>query len=80
MTGQSYAGASERGEYCCAEHFEPCGVTIGNGCRIGTRAIILPGMHIGEGAVVGAGSVVTRDVPPDTVVAGNPARLRRRLE
>jgi serine acetyltransferase len=39
--------------------------------------VILPGLRIGEGALVGAGSVVTRDVPPGAVVAGNPARVRR---
>ncbi len=42
---------------------------------IGARAIILPGVHIGEGAVVGAGAVVTRDVLPYRVVAGMPARV-----
>ncbi|WP_218145394.1 acyltransferase [Parapedobacter koreensis] len=41
---------------------------------IGTRAIILPGVIINEGGVVGAGSIVTKDVSPYTVVAGNPAR------
>jgi acetyltransferase-like isoleucine patch superfamily enzyme len=42
---------------------------------IGTRSIILGGVRIGRNAVVAAGSVVTRDVPPNTVVAGNPARV-----
>ena len=49
-------------------------VTIGNKVWIGYRAIILPGIKIGEGAVIGAGAVVTRDVPPFTIVAGNPAK------
>lgn len=49
-------------------------VTIADRVWIGFRAIVLPGVSIGEGAVVGAGSVVTRDVPPFTIVAGNPAR------
>jgi maltose O-acetyltransferase len=49
-------------------------VTIGDRAWIGFRAIVLPGVSIGEGAVVGAGAVVTRDVPPFTIVAGNPAR------
>jgi acetyltransferase-like isoleucine patch superfamily enzyme len=38
-------------------------------------AIILPGLHIGDHSVVGAGSVVTKDVPPHTIVAGNPAKI-----
>ena len=57
----------------------PKPVTIGDNVWIGNRAIILPGVTIGEGAVVGAGSVVTRDVAARTVVAGNPARVVREL-
>jgi maltose O-acetyltransferase len=49
-------------------------VRIGSGVFIGARALILPGVTIGDGAVVAAASVVTRDVPRATVVAGNPAR------
>jgi UDP-2-acetamido-3-amino-2,3-dideoxy-glucuronate N-acetyltransferase len=45
---------------------------------IGSSATILCGVTIAEGAIVGAGSVVTKDVPPDTVVAGNPARILRK--
>ena len=47
---------------------------------IGTGAVLLGGITIGEGAVVGAGSVVTRDVPAGAVVAGNPARVLRMVE
>jgi len=47
---------------------------------VGSGAVILGGVTIGEGALVGAGSVVTRDVPPYTVVAGNPARVLRTLQ
>ncbi|MBD1916313.1 MULTISPECIES: acyltransferase [Cyanophyceae] len=50
-------------------------ITVSNGAWIGTHAIILKGVTIGEGAIVGAGSVVTKDVPPWTIVAGNPARI-----
>ena len=51
-------------------------VKIADWVWIGVDAIILPGTTVGEGAVVGAGSVVTRDVKPYTVVAGNPATVR----
>lgn len=50
-------------------------VKIGPRAWIAYRAIILPGVSIGEGAVVAAGSVVSKDVPPYTIVAGNPARV-----
>jgi acetyltransferase-like isoleucine patch superfamily enzyme len=46
---------------------------------IGANVIILKGVTIGEGAIVGAGSVVTKDVPPYTIVAGNPARIIREI-
>ncbi|MEO5705658.1 MAG: acyltransferase [Alteraurantiacibacter sp.] len=49
-------------------------VTIGDKVWIGFGALILPGVTIGEGAVVAAGAVVTRDVAPHTIVGGNPAR------
>lgn len=48
---------------------------IGKNCVIGVRSIILPGIRIGDSAVVGAGSVVTKNVSPNTIVAGNPATL-----
>lgn len=55
-------------------------VVIDDDVWIGAGAIILPGVHIGRGAVIGAGAVVTRDVSPFAVVAGVPARLVRKLE
>jgi acetyltransferase-like isoleucine patch superfamily enzyme len=48
---------------------------IGNNIWIGVRAIILPGVRIGDGAIIGAGSVVTKDVAPYTIVGGNPAKV-----
>lgn len=53
---------------------------VKRGASIGTSATVLCGVTIGENAVVGAGSVVTRDVPDNTVVAGNPARVLRKVE
>lgn len=53
------------------------GVRIGNDVWIGTHAVVLPGVHIGDGAVVAAGAVVTSDVPPYAVVAGVPAQVKR---
>lgn len=53
---------------------------VQRGASIGTGATILGGVQIGPRAIVGAGSVVTRDVPADTIVAGNPARIIRTLK
>jgi len=52
-------------------------VVIENDVWIGARVIILPGAHIGTGSIIGAGAVVTRDVPSYSVVAGNPAQVVR---
>jgi acetyltransferase-like isoleucine patch superfamily enzyme len=52
---------------------------VKRGASIGSGATLLCGITIGENAMIGAGSVVTRDVPPDTVVAGNPARVVKSL-
>ena len=54
-------------------------VTIGDDCWIGGGVIVCPGVTIGDRAVVAAGSVVTKDVPADTLVAGNPAIVKRIL-
>jgi acetyltransferase-like isoleucine patch superfamily enzyme len=52
---------------------------VKHGASIGTSCTILCGVTIGESAIVGAGSVVTRDVPPGVIVMGNPARVRRAI-
>ena len=55
-------------------------VVLKTGCWVGANAIILPGVTVGENAVVGAGSVVTRSVPPRTVAVGSPARVIRTVD
>lgn len=50
-------------------------IRVDDGCFIGARCIILPGVRIGSRSLIGAGSVVTRDIPPDSVAAGVPARV-----
>lgn len=58
----------------------PRSVTIGDGCWLGARCTILPGVTVGSGSIVAAGAVVTKDVPPNTLVAGSPARVVRQLD
>jgi acetyltransferase-like isoleucine patch superfamily enzyme len=55
------------------------GPTIRRGARVGGGAVLCPGVEIGEEAFVGAGAVVTKDVPPRAVVVGNPARVLREV-
>ena len=58
----------------------PCKpIKLSQGCWIGARAIILKGVAIGTQSVVGAGSVVTKNVDPYSIVAGNPARVIKRI-
>lgn len=54
---------------------------VGNDVWFGQNVTVLPGVHIGDGAVIGANSVIAKDVPPYTIVAGNPAReIRKRFD
>lgn len=53
---------------------------IGSYCMIGTNAIVLPGITIGDHVVVGAGSIVTKDIDANSMVAGNPARLLKKIK
>lgn len=55
-------------------------VHIGKCCWIGAGAVILPGVRIGDGSVIGAGSIVTKDVPANVVAIGNPCRVLRKIE
>lgn len=50
---------------------------IGRNCFVGAHAIVLPGVRIGDSCIVATGSVVTKDVPPNSIVGGNPARVLR---
>jgi maltose O-acetyltransferase len=67
-------------------HEQRCGsrcvgpIRIEDGVWIGSRVTVLPGITVGAGAVIAAGSLVNRDVPPDTLVAGVPARVVRHLD
>jgi UDP-2-acetamido-3-amino-2,3-dideoxy-glucuronate N-acetyltransferase len=72
-TNDNYMGRTER------RHALMRGPTIRRGARVGGAAVLLPGVEIGEEAFVGAGAVVLEDVPPRTVVVGNPARHLRQV-
>ena len=71
---------SESGTLQTEEDWHVVKTVVRRGASIGTSCTILCGITIGEFAIVGAGSVVTRDVPSNTVVAGNPARTLRKME
>ena len=72
-TNDNFMGRTER------RHALRRGPTIRRRARIGGGAVLLPGVEIGEEAFVGAGAVVTKDVPPRAVVVGNPARVIRQV-
>lgn len=55
-------------------------ITIGNDCWIASNVVICGGVTIGDNCVIGAGSVVTRDIPPNSLAAGNPCRVIRSVE
>ena len=62
------------------DDWECIATLVKKGASIGSSATLLAGITIGEGAMIGAGSVVTKDVPDNTIVAGNPAKVIRELE
>jgi acetyltransferase-like isoleucine patch superfamily enzyme len=72
--------ACQRSPRLLAEEVPAAPIEIGSNVWVGFDACILPGVKIGEGSIVGARSVVTEDVPPYTIVAGNPARTIRAVE
>lgn len=81
FTNDRYPRATnEDGTLQTGEDWETVPTLVKRRASIGSNATILCGVTIGEGAIVGAGSLVARDVPPYSIVAGNPARVRRRLD
>jgi acetyltransferase-like isoleucine patch superfamily enzyme len=71
---------TEDGDLQTEANWECIPTLVKRGASIGSNATILCGVTIGEEAIVGAGSVVTHDVPPGTIVAGNPARVIHRAD
>ncbi len=65
------------GSYYNLEYAKP--ITIGDDCWLAANVVVCGGVTIGEGCVIGAGSVVTRDIPPHSLAAGNPCRVLRPL-
>ena len=60
--------------------WKPLTTIVKKGASIGANATVLGGITIGKNSVIGAGSVVTKDVPPNVIVAGNPARVLKKLD
>ena len=71
--------ARDDGKLQTEEDWDCIRTLVKNGASIGSSATLLCGITVGENAIVGAGSVVTKDVPPNTIVAGNPARILRKI-
>jgi UDP-2-acetamido-3-amino-2,3-dideoxy-glucuronate N-acetyltransferase len=80
FTNDRYPRATNRkGELQNEADWDCLSTLVRRGASIGSGAVLLCGITVGENAIIGAGSVVTRDVPPDTIVAGNPARVIKSL-
>lgn len=71
---------NSNGELQTEEDWKVEQILVKKGASVGSNSTILSNVKIGENAIVGAGSVVTRDVPPNTIVAGNPARIFRTMD
>lgn len=74
-----YPQSTTDGELQTEADWQVIPTVIRRGASIGSNCTILCGVTVGEGAIVGAGSVVTKDVPPGVIVAGNPARVLRKI-
>ena len=80
FTNDVYPRASnENGELQTEDDWACEPTVVKQGASIGSGATLLPKVTVGENAIIGAGSVVTKDVPPNTIVAGNPARVLRKI-
>lgn len=71
---------NENGQLQSEEDWHCTPTMVEKGASIGSSATILCGVTVGQNAMIGAGSVVTKDVPPDTIVAGNPAKKIRKID
>ena len=80
LIGDTYHDYTDPDAHIVKQAVAPRKVTIERRAHLGLNVIVMPGVTIGEEALVGAGAVVTRDVPPRTVVVGNPARVVRRFD
>ena len=80
LIGDTYHDYKDLDAHILEQAVVPRKVTLERGAHLGLNVIVMPGVTIGEQAIVGAGAVVTRDVPPRTVVVGNPARVVRRFD
>ena len=79
VTTHIFRPVNEYTDYLLYDEFEEWrSITIGNDVWIGYNALIMPNIKVGDGAIIGAGAVVTHDVPDHCLVAGNPARIIRR--
>jgi acetyltransferase-like isoleucine patch superfamily enzyme len=74
-----YPRATTDGELQTEADWECIPTIVKRGASIGSSVTLMCGITIGEKAIVGAGSVVTKDVPPDTIAAGNPAKILRKI-
>jgi len=79
FTNDRYPRATANGKLQTEADWPCIPTLVKRGASIGSGAVLLCGITVGENALIGAGSVVLRDVPPDTVVAGNPARILKSL-
>ena len=82
LAGNDYVLAHSTPMECHAQHVESfvAPTTIGRNAWVGVNVTILPGVIIGEGSIVAAGAVVTKDVPPHTLAAGVPAKVIKQLD